>query len=63
MITTNLGKPLAVGRTAELFAWEDGRVLKLFHNWFDLEHIRFEQQMAQAVHASGLPVPEPVFFQ
>ncbi len=53
----NLGQPLALGRTAELYAWENGQVLKLFYNWFDLENIRFEQRMAQAVHASGLPVP------
>lgn len=54
----NLGQPLALGRTAELYAWDPGRVLKLFHNWFELENIQFEQRMAQVVHASGLPVPE-----
>ncbi len=53
----NLEQPLAVGRTAELYTWEENRVLKLFHNWFDLESIQFEQRMAQAVHASRLPVP------
>jgi Ser/Thr protein kinase RdoA (MazF antagonist) len=57
MIIKDLGKPLAVGRTAELFPWQGGWVLKLFHNWFELENILFEQRMAQAVHASGLPVP------
>lgn len=29
--STPLPPRLAVGRTAELFAWEDGRVLKLFN--------------------------------
>jgi len=57
LITANLGKPLAIGRTAELYPWESGQVLKLFHNWFELENIRFEQRMAQSIHASGLPVP------
>jgi uncharacterized protein (TIGR02172 family) len=57
MITKNLGNPLAIGRTAELYAWEDGWVLKLFFDWFDLENIQFEQSMAQTVHFSGLPVP------
>ncbi|MBI4732423.1 MAG: phosphotransferase [Chloroflexi bacterium] len=53
----NLEQPLALGRTAELYAWDKGRVLKLFHNWFELENIQYEQHMAQAVHDSGLPVP------
>lgn len=56
---TDLGKPIAVGRTAELYAWENGQVLKLFHNWFEIDDIRFEQRMNRAVHASGLPVPAP----
>lgn len=30
---------------------------KLFHNRFEPGNIEFEQRMAQAVHASGLPVP------
>lgn len=54
---TDLGQPVALGRTAELYAWQDGQVLKLFFDWFDLDSIRYEQRMAQAVHASGLPVP------
>ena len=53
----NLGQPLAHGRTAEIYAWQEGQILKLFHNWFALEAIRYEQRIAQAVHASGLPVP------
>jgi Ser/Thr protein kinase RdoA (MazF antagonist) len=57
MISMNLGKPLAVGRTAELYAWEGGYVLKLFFDWFELEDIHFEQKMARAIHSSGLPVP------
>jgi Ser/Thr protein kinase RdoA (MazF antagonist) len=57
MITKDLGKPLAVGRTAELFAWQTSQVIKLFFDWFDLEDIRFEQHMANAVHSCGLPVP------
>jgi Ser/Thr protein kinase RdoA (MazF antagonist) len=57
MITADLGKRLAIGRTAEIYTWGDGQVLKLFFDWFDLENIQFEQSMVQAVHAAGLPVP------
>ncbi len=57
MISTDLGKPIAIGRTAEIYSWNDGWVLKLFHNWFELEDIKFEQKIAKHVHESGLPVP------
>jgi aminoglycoside phosphotransferase (APT) family kinase protein len=51
------GQPLARGRTADVYAWEVGYVLKRFHEWFDLESIQNEARVARAVHASGLPVP------
>ena len=57
MITADLGRPLAIGCTAELYAWEGGQVLRLFFDWFGLYNIQFEQHMAQAVHAAGLAVP------
>jgi aminoglycoside phosphotransferase (APT) family kinase protein len=55
----DLGKPIALGRTAEIYAWENGQILKLFFDWFELGDIEFEQRMNRAVHASGLPVPAP----
>ena len=50
-------KPIAFGRTAEIYAWEDGWVLKLFHDWFPEESVRYEAELACAVQAAGLPVP------
>jgi len=50
-------KPIALGRTAEIYAWEDGWVLKLFHDWFSAESVQTEARLARAVHAAGLPVP------
>lgn len=52
-----LGQPIAHGRTADIYTWEDGYVLKLFHNWFDLASINYEARIARAVQASELPVP------
>lgn len=52
-----LNKPLACGRTAELYAWREGQVLKLFYDWFNLRGIESEARIARAVHAEGLPVP------
>jgi uncharacterized protein (TIGR02172 family) len=53
----SLDKPLAHGRTADVYDWDDGHVLKLFHNWFDLDSIEYELKMARAVHASGVKSP------
>ncbi len=52
-----LEQPIAYGRTAEIYAWQDDQVLKLFYDWFSLENITYELRIAGAVHASGLPVP------
>ncbi|MBM3124942.1 MAG: DUF1679 domain-containing protein [Chloroflexi bacterium] len=56
-MTGNIGMPIAYGRTAEIYNWHDGQVLKLFHNWFELEDIEFEARIARAILASGLSVP------
>jgi uncharacterized protein (TIGR02172 family) len=53
-----LGAIQAQGRTADIYNWKNNCILKLFHNWFDLDSIRYEQRMSRAVHASGLPVPD-----
>ncbi len=53
-----LGEPIAYGRTAEIYAWQEGQVLKLFYDWFTLENIQSEAQKTRAIHAIGLPVPE-----
>jgi uncharacterized protein (TIGR02172 family) len=54
-----LSQPIALGRTAEIYAWGNGQVLKLFFDWFELSDIEFEQRTNRAVNASGLPVPAP----
>ena len=53
----DLPPPFAVGRTAEIYPWEDDQVLKLFFTWFSLENIEYEQRINNAVYTSGLPVP------
>ena len=53
----NLEQPIAYGRTAEIYPWPNGKVLKLFYDWFGLENIEYELRIAKAVHTSGLPVP------
>ncbi|MEW6086172.1 MAG: aminoglycoside phosphotransferase family protein [Chloroflexota bacterium] len=57
MKTIPLDRPLAHGRTADIYAWEDGFVLKLFHDWFPLEDVEYEYRIAQAVHENGVRSP------
>jgi uncharacterized protein (TIGR02172 family) len=56
-MTTEIGSLIASGRTADVYAWGTDQVLKLYHDWFELEDIQFERRIAQAVQASGLSVP------
>jgi uncharacterized protein (TIGR02172 family) len=48
---------LARGRTADVYAWDNGHVLKLFQSWFPLENIEYERRISQAVIASGVKAP------
>lgn len=52
-----LDKPIARGRTADIYDWDNEHVLKLFHNWFELENVEYELKIARAVHASGVKAP------
>jgi uncharacterized protein (TIGR02172 family) len=56
-LINGLGQPIAYGRTAEIYAWHPGQILKLFYDWVSLENIETEARNNQAVHASGLPAP------
>jgi uncharacterized protein (TIGR02172 family) len=53
----SLDKPIARGRTADVYDWDEGHVLKLFHKWFESEDIEYELKIARAVHASGVKAP------
>jgi len=52
-----LGHPVAQGRTAEVYLWKEGWIIKLFHEWFPGEAVRYEAQIARTVHEARLPVP------
>ena len=54
----DLGQPIAYGRTAEIYPWQEGQVLKLFHDWFDFEDVKHEARIVRVLHNSGLPVPD-----
>jgi uncharacterized protein (TIGR02172 family) len=52
-----LAKPIAEGRTAEIYEWRDGTVLKLYHPWFPSCLVEYESSAAHAVVAAGIPTP------
>ncbi|HLO29890.1 MAG TPA: aminoglycoside phosphotransferase family protein [Anaerolineales bacterium] len=49
---------IAQGRTAEIFAWDDQHVLKLFRDWCPPDWAEYEARIARAIHAAGIPSPE-----
>jgi len=53
----SLDKPIAHGRTADIYDWDADHVLKLFHNWFEIENIEYEQRIARVIHARGVNSP------
>ena len=57
MSTSSIGKPFAIGHTAEVYSWKEGYILKLFHKWFSLSAIEHEARIAHVVHNAGLPTP------
>jgi aminoglycoside phosphotransferase (APT) family kinase protein len=45
------------GFCSDVYAWGEGRVLKLFHGWVAGERADREYAATRAVHAAGLPAP------
>jgi len=50
-------KPIAIGATAEIYAWENEQILKLFREWVTESAVQTEARTARLVHASGASVP------
>jgi thiamine kinase len=51
------GELLGRGRTAEVYAWDADRALKLFHAWMPDDEIEGEFEATRAARDAGLPVP------
>jgi Ser/Thr protein kinase RdoA (MazF antagonist) len=58
-MTLPLSTPLAQGRTAEVYLWDDGHVLKLFRDWCPPDWVEYEAGIARALYAAGIPSPAP----
>lgn len=54
----NKGQLIGEGNTAEVYAWGDNEVLKLFRKEFYLEGIEKEYSISKKINESGLPNPK-----
>lgn len=52
-----LEKPFAEGRTAEIYAWHDGTILKLYRDWCPPDWVEHELRIARVVNQAGIPAP------
>jgi len=53
-----LSSPIAEGRTAEIYAWDDGHVLKLYRDWCPPDWVEYEARIARLIYEAGIPSPE-----
>ena len=57
LVKTLLPAPIAEGRTAEIYLWDDRHILKLYRDWCPSDWVEYESQMARAVYEAGIPSP------
>lgn len=57
MQTAPLGAPIAQGRTAEIYPWGEGKILKLFHPWVSLASAALERRNASVARSCGVATP------
>jgi uncharacterized protein (TIGR02172 family) len=56
---TSLSAPIAEGRTAEMYEWRDGCVLKLYRAWCPPHWVEHESKVGHAITEAGIPTPAP----
>lgn len=49
--------PIAQGRTAEIYLWDDTHVLKLYRDWCPSDWVEYETRIAGAINEAGIPSP------
>lgn len=52
------GTVIGKGRTAEVYEWGEGKVLKLYFDWYNEEWINFEKEIGYALAENGVPSPK-----
>jgi len=51
------GALIAQGRTAEVYAWGEGQILKLYLSWCPANWAEYEARVARAIAQAGIPCP------
>jgi len=49
--------PIAEGRTAEIFDWEPGTILKLYRDWCPVDWAEYEAGVARLIYNAGVNSP------
>jgi hypothetical protein len=57
-MTPTPGPLIAQGRTAEVYAWPDNQVLKLFYPWCPPDWVQHEVDIGQVISQFHLPAPK-----
>jgi aminoglycoside phosphotransferase (APT) family kinase protein len=60
--STNPGKLIGKGRTADVFALDEWRILKLYQNWMPASEVEKEFQVTLSAYNAGISVPQPFEF-
>ena len=50
--------PIAEGRTAEIYNWDERHILKLYRDWCPPDWVDYEARIARAVYEAGIPSPQ-----
>lgn len=58
MSLVELGLPIGVGQTAEVFEWGSGQVLKLHYEWVSPEWIQHQLAVDRLIEQTGAPCPK-----
>jgi uncharacterized protein (TIGR02172 family) len=52
-----ISTPIAQGRTAEIYLWDDQHVLKLYRAWCPSDWVEYEARVASAIYEAGISSP------
>ena len=50
--------PIAEGRTAEIYNWDERHILKLYRDWCPSDWVDYEARIARAVYEAEIPSPQ-----
>lgn len=53
----SLSTPIARGRTADVYPWGDGQILKLYQSWCPPGWVEHEAHVARLLFEAGIPTP------